>query len=68
MDAILNADGTFTVQEIEPLLANPTVDTVEGTIVSIESGRQSQQFTMVITDIIPAATNSLIGSLSVAIR
>lgn len=64
MDAILNTDGTFTVQEIEPLLASPTVDTVEGTIVSIESGSQSQ-FTMVVTDIIPAATNSLIGSLTV---
>src|SRR5271169_5257391 len=64
MDAILNTDGTFTVQEIEPLLASPTVDTVEGTVVAINSVGQTQ-FTMVVTDIIPAATNSLIGSLTV---
>ena len=32
MDAILNTDGTFTVQEIEPLLNSPIVDTVEGTV------------------------------------
>src|SRR5208282_1641139 len=64
MDAILNSDGTFTVQEIEPLLASPTVDSVEGTVVAINSANQTQ-FTMVVTDIIPAATNSLIGSLTV---
>lgn len=64
MDAILNTDGTFSVQEIEPLLASPTVDTVEGTVVAINPVGQTQ-FTLVVTDIIPAATNSLIGSLTV---
>jgi hypothetical protein len=61
MDAILNSDGTFTIQEIEPLLASPAVDTVEGTVVSINS---QTQFALVVQDIIPAATNSLIGSLT----
>ncbi len=62
MDAVLNSDGTLTVQEIEPLLASPIVDTVEGTVVVINS---QTQFVMVVTDLIPAATNSLIGSLSI---
>lgn len=61
MDAILNSDGTFSVQEIEPLLGT-LQDTVEGTIVTINS---QTQFDMVITDLIPAATNSLISSLTV---
>jgi hypothetical protein len=68
MDAILNADGTFSVQEIEPLLANPIVDTVEGTVVSLASTTNAgnlSQFGIVITNLIPAATNSLIGSLSI---
>jgi len=68
MDAILNSDGTFTAQEIEPLLASPIVDTVEGTIVALTSTitpTNQTQFTMVTTDIIPAATNSLIGSLTI---
>jgi hypothetical protein len=63
MDAILNSDGTFTVQEIEPLLASPVVDTVEGTIVFINTSNQTQ-FSIITSDIIPAATNSKIGSLS----
>jgi len=63
MDAILNADGTFTIQEIEPLLNSPIVDTVEGTVYQIPS---SAQFNMIVTNLIPAATNSLIGSLSIA--
>ncbi|MGC1493740.1 MAG: hypothetical protein WA798_20435, partial [Candidatus Acidiferrum sp.] len=62
LDAILNSDGTFTAQEIEPLLASPIVDTVEGTIVSVTN---QTQFIMITTDIIPAATNSLIGSVTV---
>jgi hypothetical protein len=69
MDAILNTDGTFTIQEIEPLLASPTVDTVEGTVYAITSTTNPAnltQFNMIITNLIPAATNSLIGSLSVA--
>lgn len=63
MDAILNSDGTFTAQEVEPLLGT-LKDTVEGTIVSINSGNQTQ-FSLIVTDIVPAATNSLIGSLTV---
>jgi hypothetical protein len=64
MDAILNSNGTFTIQEIEPLLASPTVDTVEGTVVSIPSN-STTQFGIVVTDIIPAASGSLISSLGI---
>jgi hypothetical protein len=69
MDAILNADGTFTIQEIEPLLNSPIVDTVEGTVYSLASTTNPAnltQFSMIVTNLIPAATNSLIGSLSIA--
>ena len=62
MDAILNSDGTFSAQEIEPLLASPVVDTVEGTVYSINS---STQFAIIATDIIPAASGSLISSLGI---
>jgi hypothetical protein len=68
MDAILNSDGTFTIREIEPLLNNPIVDTVEGTVYSIASSTNPAnltQFSMIVTNLIPAATNSLIGSLSI---
>jgi hypothetical protein len=68
MDAVLNSNGTFTVQEIEPLLASPIVDTVEGTVTLIASSTSPNnlsQFSMIITNLIPAPTNSLIGSLSV---
>jgi hypothetical protein len=61
MDAVLNANGTLSIQEIEPLLAT-AVDTVEGTVVSITPASQTQ-FTIVVTDLVPAATNSLIGKL-----
>jgi hypothetical protein len=64
MDAILHSDGTFTVQEIEPLLASPAVDTVEGTVVSINQNIATQ-FNIIVTDIIPAATSSLISSLGI---
>ena len=64
MDAVLNSDGTFTVQELEPLLATPVLDTVEGTVVSINSGSQTQ-FGLIVTDLFPAASNSLIGSLRI---
>jgi hypothetical protein len=64
MDAILNSNGTLTVQEIEPLLASPVVDTVEGTVVSIPTNTTTQ-FVIVITDIIPAASGSLISSLGI---
>ena len=61
MDAILNSDGTFTAQELEPLLATPVVDTIEGTIVNIAS---ATQFSVVTSDITSASSGSKIGSLS----
>jgi hypothetical protein len=61
MDVVLNSDGTLSVQEIEPLLAT-LKDTVEGIVVSINS---NTQFVLVVTDLIPASQNSLIGSLSI---
>jgi hypothetical protein len=61
VDAILNSDGTFTAQELEPLLATPVVDTIEGTIVNIAS---PTQFSVVTSDIIAASSGSKIGSLS----
>jgi hypothetical protein len=65
MDVILKSDGTLAIQEIEPLLATPLQDTVEGTIVTINLSPTTQQFTMIVTDFVPAATNSLIGSLKI---
>ena len=64
MDVILKSDGTFAVQEIEPLLATAQ-DTVEGIVVSINPSSLAQQFTLVITNLIPAAQSSLIGSLHI---
>ncbi len=64
MDAILNSDGTFTVQEIEPLWGSPTPDTVEGTVVSI-SQNNTTQFGIIVTDIVTAATNSVISGLGI---
>src|SRR5260370_31489888 len=57
MDVILKSDGTLSIQEIEPLLAS-LQDTVEGIVVSINQNNQTQ-FTVVVTDLIPLATNSL---------
>jgi hypothetical protein len=62
MDVILKTDGTISIQEIEPLLAT-LQDTVEGIVVI--NPNNSTQFTMVVTDLIPAAANSLIGSLKI---
>jgi hypothetical protein len=62
MDAILNSDGTFTAQELEPLLATPVVDTIEGTIVNIAN---ATQFSVVTSDIVSASSGSKIGSLSI---
>jgi hypothetical protein len=62
MDAVLNSDGTLSIQEIEPLLAT-LQDTVEGTVVAINS---PTQFTLVVTDLIPAAQASLIGTLKIS--
>jgi hypothetical protein len=63
MDVILKSDGTLAIQEIEPLLA-ALQDTVEGTIVS-KNINNVTQFTLVVTDLIPAAQNSLIGGLNI---
>jgi hypothetical protein len=62
MDAILNANGTFSILEIEPLLSSAQ-DIVEGTVVSINPANQTQ-FTLVTTDKQQAATNSLIAALN----
>src|SRR5882762_2015053 len=64
MDVILKSDGTLAIQEIEPLLATAQ-DTVEGIVVSINPNSLAQQFTLVVTNLIPAAQNSLIGSLHI---
>jgi hypothetical protein len=63
MDVVLKSDGTLAVQEIEPLLGT-LQDTVEGIVVSINSG-STTQFTIIVTDLIPLAQNSLIGSLQI---
>ena len=63
MDVILKSDGTLAIQEIEPLLGT-LQDTVEGVVVAINSGNQTQ-FTLVITNLIPAAQNSLIGTVKI---
>ena len=64
MDAILNSDGTFTVQEIEPQVASPITDRVEGTVVFVNSGNQSQ-FGIIVNDIIPAGSNSKVGTINI---
>jgi hypothetical protein len=63
MDAILHSDGTFTIQEIEPLLASPAVDTVEGTVYGLPANNPLE-FQIITTDIFPAASNSKIGALT----
>jgi hypothetical protein len=62
MDAVLNSDGTLSIQEIEPLLAT-LQDTVEGIVVA--NPNNGTQFTIIVTDLIPAAQNSLIGNLHI---
>lgn len=61
MDAVLNSNGTFSIQEIEPLVSTQQ-DFVEGIVFSTVSTSQTQ-FSIVVTDDIQAATNSLIGGL-----
>jgi hypothetical protein len=63
MDVVLKSDGTLAVQEIEPLLAT-LQDTVEGIVVGINQGNQTQ-FTLIVTDLVPATQNSLIGGLHI---
>jgi hypothetical protein len=63
MDAVLHSDGTFTIQEIEPLLSSQQ-DTVEGIVYSI-NGSNLTQFAIVTTDKIQASQSSLLGGLNV---
>lgn len=63
VDAFLNVDGTFSLKEYEPLTSTRQ-DLVEGTVYTITSG-SANQFGMVVTDRIQAATGSLIGGLNV---
>jgi len=64
VDVILDSNGTFSIQEIEPLLSAQQ-DFVEGTVVSINPSSQAQ-FGIVITDKPSVATtNSLISALKV---
>jgi hypothetical protein len=63
MDAILNSDGTLSIQEFEPLLS-AQADVVEGIVVAVNPSSQTQ-FTIVTTDKVQATTNSLIGGLNV---
>jgi hypothetical protein len=59
-DALLNSDGTMTLQEIEPLLSAPQ-DTVEGIVTFLPAS--ATQFGIIVTDVPSVATsNSLIGS------
>jgi hypothetical protein len=63
VDAFLNEDGTFSLKEYEPLTSTEE-DLVEGTVYAITPG-SANQFGMVVTDRIHAATGSLIGGLNV---
>jgi uncharacterized protein DUF4382 len=63
VDAFLNTDGTFSLKEFEPLNATQQ-DFVEGIVVTINPSNQTQ-FTIVTTDELKAATNSVIGVLKV---
>lgn len=64
VDAILDANGAFSIREIEPLLSAQQ-DFVEGTVVAINPSSQTQ-FGIVVTDKPSVATtNSLIGALKV---
>ncbi len=63
IDAVLNSDGTSSLQEFEPLLTAPA-DFVEGTVVSITSSNLTQ-FEIVTSEKVQAATSSLIGGLNV---
>ena len=62
VDAFLNNDGTFSLKEFEPLNATQQ-DFIEGTVVAINPTSQTQ-FTIVTTDTIKAAMNSVITTLN----
>jgi hypothetical protein len=60
VDAFLKSDGTFDLKEFEPL--NQTQqDFVEGIVYAVNT---PTQFTIAVTDKVPAATNPLIGGLN----
>lgn len=59
MDAVLNSNGTFSIQEIEPLFSTQQ-DIVEGIVFAINT---TTQFSIAVTDESQAASNSLIGGL-----
>ena len=63
MDAVLNADGTLSVLEIEPL-SDSVEDLVEGTVIALNPAN-STEFGIVVSDKLPAATGSLISGLNV---
>src|SRR6266700_2323104 len=63
VDAILNSDGTLSIQEFEPLL-NSQQNEDEGTVAAINQTSQTQ-FTIITTDKGQLATGSLIGALNV---
>lgn len=59
MDTVLNADGTFTLLLFDPIDTTST-DWVEGVISLLPTS--SSQFSMVVTNFVPAQTGSLISS------
>lgn len=61
VDAFLNADGTFSLKEFEPLVATQK-DLVEGIVYTVSGS--IQQFGIVVTDKTQAATGSLISSVN----
>lgn len=61
MDAVLNSDGSLSVQEFEPL-TTISEDLIEGEIVAIPN---STQFSMIVTDLNTAATGSVVSGLAV---
>ncbi len=64
VDAVLNSDGTLSIQEIEPLLPSQQ-DIVEGLVATINQNNQPQ-FVIIVTDKPSVASpGSLIGSLNI---
>ena len=61
-DAILNTDGTLTLQEIEPLFST-TQDLIEGVVTSISSSNNTQ-FNLVATDKVLSSSSSALNSLN----
>ena len=59
MDTILNADGTFTLLLFDPF-SSTSSDWIEGVISRLPSS--SSQFSLVVTNFVPAKTNSLISA------